>query len=100
MTEIELKKYMSRSLSSEDIIQEFRLRTRKNAMVILDLDSTQFNTLIWNYPAILEKFIIDKYQPISAHGILAISQERLRSTITGFQESIYPMESLYKSISD
>lgn len=46
MTEIELKKNMTRNLSSEEMIQEFRLRTRKNAMLILDIESWQFNTLI------------------------------------------------------
>jgi len=46
MTEIELKKHMTRNLSSEEMLQEFRLRTRKNAMVILDIESYQLNTLI------------------------------------------------------
>jgi len=46
MTEIELKKNMTRNLSSEEMIQEFRLRTRKNAMLILDIESLQFNTLM------------------------------------------------------
>lgn len=64
LTEMELRKYMTRSLSSADILQEFRLRTRKNAQVILDADYEHFNQFVFNYPAIMDKFIIDRYEPI------------------------------------